>query len=877
MTELVYQDTESVERTIRWLIRTWPAAVNSASELILTADPAKWIDDSTRGSPTLVDVGSFLPAIRSSIAFSDRRAGDLVEMFARAGWPRNYLFQDYAPSSKSSRRVDLAIVIPPHRWLLAVELRASLPPATLERRLRELAGIWFDSETGIVPEQECLTDGRIFALQTGGGSPAGWQTVILDEVPRPERFDIQPELPSVPVTNFVALESLRQLPDLIRDRRIDAIVLDQTLPVGRTSQASSTPSSSGPVPNGLDIGEEAVALALQSGVLVVSAIYPSATMSSVAKKEFRALLSGQTRLGAVVELPRGLYRDNSNPAAWLCCAATPYVTYFGKLGKIPSLTEFLSTTWHSELATWFAGGPPPTQGFVARLEKDAAWTASAQHPGHRLQIDRLSRLGAQVPISEVCQVFTGSAGSGVAGGDVALIKGACLIDGRVDLSNAERIAPTVPIGDRNWAQPGDVLLSRAFHGRSNIAVVVGDEPAIISSNVICLRLISDKITPQALREFLSSSAGEALLQHTIGGTFIPHISLVALRSSSVPSLEPDVLAGLDEARRLEKELRESASDLEARRHQLFDADNLQQFRQHLDELKRVSRVMRASVLSADRIDYLISNYYPYPLAYGYRMLSSVGDPSQRYAVACQVAEDMLAYVASVSMALLDAPDRPRADLGLNATLRGGISPGHWRDFGRRCSAVISEYEGNPLAIALSALDIGSNESQFGSAAGFLIEQINRYKHRRPHTIEEISDTTETIVEKVQFCFQQLNFLTDYPIHLVDRCDQLRNGRFRADCQQYLGDHPGHARERIELHSAKVAGDLYVEVRTFEWISLFPFLSVVSCPTCHNRETYRLGRQRSQGIELSSFERGHVVTSSESLGGLESWLGGAPGG
>src|SRR5262249_8077001 len=75
--------------------------------------------------------------------------------------------------------------------------------------------------------------------------------------------------------------------------------------------------------------------------------------------------------------------------------------------------------------------------------------------------------------------------------------------------------------------------------------------AVLSSTVVCLRLASKETSPAALREFLSSAAGEAALEQASTGTVIPHLSLSALRQLTVPVLEPELLTNLEETRRLE--------------------------------------------------------------------------------------------------------------------------------------------------------------------------------------------------------------------------------------------------------------------------------------------------------------------------------------
>ena len=89
----------------------------------------------------------------------------------------------------------------------------------------------------------------------------------------------------------------------------------------------------------------------------------------------------------------------------------------------------------------------------------------------------------------------------------------------------------------------------------------------------------------------------------------------------------------------------------------------------------------------DGLERRVATSYPPPLAHGYRALMAAGDPGELYREQLRFAENVLAFLASVSLALLREEDRERADLDLKKKWSGGISPGDWKEIVQKCSSV----------------------------------------------------------------------------------------------------------------------------------------------------------------------------------------------
>ncbi len=115
----------------------------------------------------------------------------------------------------------------------------------------------------------------------------------------------------------------------------------------------------------------------------------------------------------------------------------------------------------------------------------------------------------------------------------------------------------------------------------------------------------------------------------------------------------------------------------------------------------------------DELERRISTSYPFPLASGFRSLTRIVDPRDLYREQLRFAENILAFLASVSLALLREEDRAKVGLDLKRLWSGGISPGDWKEITQRCSKVFAGYRDVPLASAIQRLKIGSEQKGFG--------------------------------------------------------------------------------------------------------------------------------------------------------------------
>ena len=121
--------------------------------------------------------------------------------------------------------------------------------------------------------------------------------------------------------------------------------------------------------------------------------------------------------------------------------------------------------------------------------------------------------------------------------------------------------------------------------------------------------------------------------------------------------------------------------------------------------------------------------------------------------------------------------------------------------------------------------------------------------------------------------ESLAFLAEYPIRQVEDFDvNRRGGGVTLKCLRYMGDHPSFPQEEVVFHQALRRGDLFLAQGRPGWVPLFPFVTTMTCSRCKVRETYFVDSwdTRKGTARMKSFERGHVMPSTEVSEALTEW-------
>lgn len=542
-----------------------------------------------------------------------------------------------------------------------------------------------------------------------------------------------------------------------------------------------------------------------------------------------------------------------------------------------------SRPWFDSLSKWMKDKTPST-GYTARVENNITWAVRANDPEIEKTFERLGRLGELVTLNELCEIHRGviidrtieATEEGIPVVRLSNLKG-----GYLNLEDVRRVRKDA-IPEQALLKAGDLLVPEMIADQFSVVLNRSSELLAFGTNVFVLRLKDSRVSTEYLLEYLNSSTVRKLIAAKAfsRNTGLQTISRKQLGELSVPIFDPALFHGLGDIQKIELELRTKADELESFRRSLFDAQNLHNFQSGLGELKRRGNILSTSLQSASRLEFQIANFYPFPIAYGFRLLASIVTPSDLYKEQLRIAENILAFIGSVSLALLQEQDRSESGIDPKEYWQGGISPGDWKDITARSSRVFADYKDHPLAASVNRLNIGSDRKGFGRDIAALIKAKNDFKHDRGPNVEtEIIKATQETQETLKRCMELLTFFTEYPIRQILDINFPRRGTtVNLSCLRYTGDHPGLPQEDINLPRETVLradlrkGDLFLDTGTLGWIPLHPFISSMSCPACKARETYSIDKwDRQRGtVEIKSFERGHSDTSSEIAEALATW-------
>jgi len=524
--------------------------------------------------------------------------------------------------------------------------------------------------------------------------------------------------------------------------------------------------------------------------------------------------------------------------------------YFDVLTSRGDLARYATRQWFASISAWMDGKEHLT-GYTTRLDGASPWTFSANSPEVSESIERLGRLGELSTMGELCLISrTGGPYKGK------------------EFANTS-------MGQDPRLEPDDIIMLETVGQRSNHAVRVGEATRSRERHLV-LRPVDERVSVDFLVEYLNSPMARQLISATavsrFGGAY-KRISTEALRNLPVPIVDDASADSFDRVRRVEAQLRSKVEEMESLRISLFEARGTHDFKTRLNSLARVGEMMSASMEQVERQQFQIANFYPFPIAFGYRLLGSQVGPRATYEAQLRMAENMLAFVASVSLALVQERDREESGVNLRELWKGGVSAGGWKEAIRLCSKVFTSYKNYPLAAAINGLKVSSarNES-FGGDVKELIKQRNDLHHGGgPATPEEFQKASEDLGTRLQRCMQRLNFFTEYPIREVQDLDVSRySAEARLTCLRYVGDHPGLAQEELVFPRPLPKGDLFIDLGGENWVPLHPFVSVKVCPNCRTREIYFIDKWEDGRIKLKSFERGHTERDPGMVQDLEVW-------
>lgn len=857
-------------------------------DIVLTTAPRLWLSWPKPGKLTIVD----LSRITGRTVWQSE--SDVVSHIYRsallAGWPDDLIriqaaSQSYSSTAKSKGRfvADLLLRDGDDSPVAVVEVKLGHAPLdvalTQARRYATSLGAPF----------AIATEGTKF-LVTDTRTSGEFST---DSFPTPHQFGVtisqyleKTALPEQETErDVVEFESINGLAKLFEEMESSNVLVDYTIPLAVNIRAVTNDTIGNlwkPTKRRrADFLEVLLASLTEHGrVTRLTAFVPRSVIGSMAHSDLRAHLSSRMKVAGVLELPLDVLAPMASIATSVVVLkdneeVADHSTVFAALSSRGDLVEPLSQPW---LQDFLAGlqGQAMSVGFRTQLVHDRAWTWAAQNPGSTQIENRLIQAFETAPLGELCSLILGvrlqTQGVESRGG-TPVVRGRDLSAGTLAIESLSKMKIDPADLERSGVRVGDILIQRI--GDAPRLVVAGRdlEGAVASSTVILLRPKDSRANSTVISEFLLSSIGQQLLVSRAQTATVPTLSLGSLRSLPIPLPKEDISEDLDLVRRVEDDLRTRADALAALRIGLFAIERIEEFRPRIAQLRQSARSVSLNLEQADSLDFRIRTLYPYPISYPYRTLASITVPSELYSEQLRVAEGIMAFLASVSMSLLDVEDRSVVRQLFVDRLRGGASAGTWRELARTASQPLSRYEGNPLARSLAALWTRRRAAMPDRAEGLVVARNDHHHGRGPRLEEEFTAATRDTAAILHQIMEDLSFLIDHPIRLVRDMDVVRGSRrVLLKVLRLTGDHPGLPQEQLEYDDPLPRDDLYIEVSPGRLHSLYPFVLSRNCQSCKAREVYFVDRWSGdhRPASLKSYERGHVEAIETVSIALSSW-------
>ena len=880
-----YQPTRETDENILKLLTAIAFPDDKATPLtVVTTDYRLWAALFPRQQITILDI-SLLSAPypgRANLIESEIER-EVMRRLLSVGWPSERIIQQYI--SNSGARSDFALLGGDGKVVAIVEVKGgALLLGSILKQATEAAKL-APARYAIVTngKQVLLSDAQSDVALDRATLPSP-EDLTLEAPPR----DIH-ELATAPASlSVVTAFDFQELLEAIRRSGDNTLIVDHTIPWGTRIPdllAMELPPTLGKAER-MDLSPAimGVASARVPQGTVVGFVLP-ATCTSPTYRQLRQFFADRLHLGAVVSLPSGVFGPQTSVKSMIVKLApkqsdTSRVTYFFSLSSPNELSDIDTQDWFTSFKDDLKAGGSKL-GFRAKVSAGELWTCEAHHPAAKRAEERIAKYGKVLPLGDLFDVLQGFRHSRK---EVSEGKGVPVVRGRDITAGAEsrdqltdyEFSADPP--ERLKIRAGDLLIQRIGANPACTVANPGLIGAIASDTIFILRPKAEDADSFLISQFFNSIDGQILLSGCLAGAGAPTLSVAALRSLLVPILDNTVSRDLQELSQVELALRVKAEKLRSLRLKIFDADSSAALQSRLREIRQHSKSVAASIEQAESFPFQIRNFYPYPLAYPYRLLVGINNPVQLYGQQLRVAENVLAFLTSVALALIDERDRVNCNIDLPRYWQGGINPGQWREISQKAVLVLDNYKNHRLAQSMSALWADTGKKGFFQRMDVLIKLKNDMKHDRgPKTEDDFSDATRSTGEILVQTMHDIAFLTEHPIRLVQDMDVARGTRsvvlYTLRCE---GDHPGFAQERVSHPEALTKNDLFIEVESDRWAPLFPFIVPRTCPQCKLREIYFVDKWQGKDRPalLKSFEQGHTVENGEVGRAFEAWQNGA---
>jgi hypothetical protein len=270
----------------------------------------------------------------------------------------------------------------------------------------------------------------------------------------------------------------------------------------------------------------------------------------------------------------------------------------------------------------------------------------------------------------------------------------------------------------------------------------------------------------------------------------------------------------------------------------------------------------------------VSQAFPFPLAYAFRVVAIPQESRIDYPEKLRCAENFLAYLGSLGVALAQAAGlslKPEGGLNVDLVRCCGISAGQWTQIVRettRALRSLDDPDGVPIPEFSSLWWKARGKSRQTGTAKILerlVELRNDFHHNRgPKTPERFEEAAAEIQHKLLEVLRNSRFLTRYPLWYVTDCEaQRRSSQFKVTYRLCMGNHPRFEQREAQHDRPLVRRCVYLrsDGRLFD---LTPWIVLRVCRTCGDEAMFFVDSvdRKKEDITYKSFERGHAHQCAE---------------
>ncbi|MBX9686381.1 MAG: hypothetical protein K2X27_06735 [Candidatus Obscuribacterales bacterium] len=859
-----------------------PILSSDLSCIVITAKPWRWFGKLSQTlNSIIVDVAKLGPIKLEDQAFESRLnptnnfQEKVFEQLISAGWTKSQIRCDMSLDTsalKTVPTVDFGLFDPQGNLYLLLESKehigyftlAWMVEAQISRNVR-IPSIWYGG-----------TDGIKYYFKHGDSGIAFEQ----NDVPSYDQLEkfLEDALQQGRTQEQVARPSnLAELFDIFERSGSSRVIVDETIWGRLTAVSKETPKTvSGR--QARELFSVILAKLSEKPIKALTAICPSSWCFLQSTNSIRTALSNKLSLAALIEGQGQCPLYGQLRWSVMVLGGDNNETLFDEIQSELVQHNITEQSWYTSATNWLDRKIKPTRGFLSKIKSNEIWHVASNDPLISKFQETVRELGPVASVSEMCDVFLGLPTAKLTVDEnpegICLLTGSGISSKGLLLDESRRVSQeSVPGKYRLIA--GDIVCRRMTRGKPFFVLVPEEINACATDSTIVIRPKNGTVSSDFICQYLSS---DAALRHMISGCSTLHDCL-RLSPRDICQLEIPVGDHIFQqsfalSAKVEALIKDKLVMLETDRESCLRSTDPALMRTNLIRLGDNIALLESCLKSVNDFDFQVANFYPFPLAFGYRLLQSIVSPAEKYQEILRVCENLLAFLGSVQMALIKENERPSLKHQPESLWSSGISPGHWRQIIQATGEYLGQFKDALLCQSLSALGIGNLKRPFGKACEEIIVSINDFKHGRgPKTEEEYADQIIYIEQRFRTALEFLSFFARHPIRQIKDINPLRYGTsVNLRCLRYSGDHPGLAQEEVTFPRALTKNDLFIELDQGEWINLHPFIIVKSCPHCRARETYFIDywATKKKTCRLKSFERGHVEEDSEVAANLHEW-------